>query len=67
MDLFRQLFTDEQLEKLSGKINPAEASPLDYYPLKGIGERFPVADPELVPSYSFHQPGCTFLRVVNLR
>uniref|UniRef100_A0A2P2K898 D-ribulose kinase n=1 Tax=Rhizophora mucronata TaxID=61149 RepID=A0A2P2K898_RHIMU len=47
--VLRQLFTDEQLEKLSELIVPTEPSPLDYYPLKAIGERFPVADPNLVP------------------
>ncbi|KAK4477139.1 hypothetical protein RD792_016351 [Penstemon davidsonii] len=47
--VLRQIFTDEQLKKLSEKINSAEASPLDYYPLQDIGERFPVADPEMKP------------------
>ncbi|GFY94441.1 xylulose kinase-1 [Actinidia rufa] len=43
--VLRKLFTDEQLEKLSEHINPMIASPLDYYPLQAVGERFPVADP----------------------
>ncbi|EEF49476.1 xylulose kinase, putative [Ricinus communis] len=47
--VLRQLFTDEQLEKLSEQIDPLKASPLDYYPLKAVGERFPVADPNLSP------------------
>ncbi|CAK9142067.1 unnamed protein product [Ilex paraguariensis] len=47
--VLRQIFTDEQLEKLSEHINPMEASPLDYYPLQSVGERFPVADPKMVP------------------
>ncbi|KAJ4716595.1 Xylulose kinase, partial [Melia azedarach] len=47
--VLRQIFTDEQLEKLSEHINPMEASPLDYYPLQAVGERFPVADPKMVP------------------
>ncbi|KAJ6385968.1 hypothetical protein OIU77_029017 [Salix suchowensis] len=47
--VLKQFFTDEQLQKLSEQINPMEASPLDYYPLKAVGERFPVADPNLVP------------------
>ncbi|PIN04885.1 Ribulose kinase [Handroanthus impetiginosus] len=47
--VLRQIFTDDQLEKLSEEINPAEASPLDYYPLQDIGERFPVADPKMQP------------------
>lgn len=47
--VLRQLFTDDQLEKLSEQINPLEASPLDYYPLPKAGERFPVSDPNLPP------------------
>lgn len=47
--VLRQLFSDEQLEKLSAQINPMEASSLDYYPLPAEGERFPVADPKMVP------------------
>lgn len=49
--VLRQLFTDEQLEKLSEQINPTEASYLDYYPLQSAGERFPVADPKMEPRY----------------
>ncbi|KAG8368189.1 hypothetical protein BUALT_Bualt15G0019300 [Buddleja alternifolia] len=47
--VLRNFFTDDQLEKLSEQINSAEASPLDYYPLQDIGERFPVADPKMEP------------------
>ncbi|KAI4376075.1 hypothetical protein MLD38_013869 [Melastoma candidum] len=47
--VLRETFTDEQLDELSEQINPMEASSLDYYPLRGIGERFPVADPEMKP------------------
>ncbi|KAH6820306.1 xylulose 1 [Perilla frutescens var. hirtella] len=47
--VLRQIFTDDQLEQLSKKINPAEASPFDYYPLIDIGERFPTADPKMEP------------------
>ncbi|BAT90974.1 uncharacterized protein HKW66_Vig0138270 [Vigna angularis] len=47
--ILRQLFTDNQLEKLSEQINPSQPSPLDYYPLPKAGERFPVADPNLAP------------------
>lgn len=47
--VLRQIFTDEQLEKLSEEINPAEASDLDYYPLQSTGERFPLADPNMKP------------------
>ncbi|KAH7575007.1 hypothetical protein JRO89_XS02G0034700 [Xanthoceras sorbifolium] len=51
--VLRQIFTDEQLKKLSDHINPMEASPLDYYPLQAVGERFPVADPEMAPRFYF--------------
>ncbi|KZV53360.1 hypothetical protein F511_06502 [Dorcoceras hygrometricum] len=47
--VLRRIFTDEQLQKLSEQINSAEASLLDYYPLQDIGERFPVADPNMEP------------------
>ncbi|OWM80300.1 hypothetical protein CDL15_Pgr019580 [Punica granatum] len=47
--VLRQIFTDEQLEKLSEQIDPMVASPLDYYPLQTTGERFPVADPNMEP------------------
>ncbi|KAK4562590.1 hypothetical protein RGQ29_005191 [Quercus rubra] len=47
--VLRQIFTDEQLENLSEQINPMKTSPLDYYPLPTVGERFPMADPEMAP------------------
>jgi sugar (pentulose or hexulose) kinase len=47
--ILRQLFSDEQLERLSQEINPMVGSPLDYYPLQSSGERFPIADPNLAP------------------
>ncbi|XP_077246432.1 xylulose kinase-1 isoform X2 [Tasmannia lanceolata] len=48
--VLKKIFTDEQLEILSKQINPSEPSPLDYYPLPAVGERFPVEDPKMVPS-----------------
>ena len=50
--VLREIFTDEELVKLSEHINPTEPSPLDYYPLKTAGERFPVADPNMAPRYA---------------
>lgn len=50
--VLRQLFTDDQLEVLSRRINPLVASPLDYYPLPANGERFPIADPHMKPRLS---------------
>ncbi|KAI0499825.1 hypothetical protein KFK09_018033 [Dendrobium nobile] len=47
--VLKQIFTDRQLELLSKEINPLVASSLDYYPLPSKGERFPVADPDMLP------------------
>jgi D-ribulokinase len=47
--VLRNYFNDEQLAALSGQINPLRDSPLDYYPLTKIGERFPVNDARLMP------------------
>lgn len=47
--VLRQIFTDDQLENLSKQIDPMKTSPLDYYPLTSIGERFPEADPQMAP------------------
>lgn len=47
--VIRSFFSDDLLQTLSAKINPAEASSLDYYPLLQPGERFPVSDPLLQP------------------
>jgi D-ribulokinase len=44
-----QHFTLEEIRTLSAGIKPEHPSGLDYYPLPGIGERFPRADPTLVP------------------
>jgi D-ribulokinase len=42
-------FTPEQIASLSTEIDPDTDSGLDYYPLAGDGERFPIADPKLKP------------------
>ena len=43
--MLRQLeFSNDELVQLSQGINPHDESPLQYYPLVGKGERFPVAD-----------------------
>ncbi|CAA6663317.1 unnamed protein product [Spirodela intermedia] len=47
--VLRQIFTDQELEQLSSKIDPTTPSPLDFYPLPATGERFPVADPSMAP------------------
>ena len=47
--VLRRYFDDTQLDELSKLIDPAGDSPLDYYPLNGTGERFPVNDPLMKP------------------
>jgi hypothetical protein len=42
-------FSAKQISELSQHIDPAEPSGLDYYPLLGKGERFPISDPNLAP------------------
>jgi sugar (pentulose or hexulose) kinase len=43
--VFRALsFSNEELEELSKSIDPMTTSPLEYYPLVKMGERFPVVD-----------------------
>jgi sugar (pentulose or hexulose) kinase len=38
-----------RIVELSASIDPATETGLDYYPLRSVGERFPVADPTLQP------------------
>jgi sugar (pentulose or hexulose) kinase len=47
--VLRLYFDDTQLAALSDQIDPLQVSPLDYYPLAKIGERFPVCDAQLAP------------------
>ncbi|MDM7323116.1 MAG: FGGY-family carbohydrate kinase, partial [Gammaproteobacteria bacterium] len=47
--VLRQYFDDAALEVLSARIDPRQDSGLDYYPLPGPGERFPIAAPDLTP------------------
>jgi len=47
--VLRHFFTNAELASLSSQINPNQESPLDYYPLLGIGDRFPINDPNLQP------------------
>ena len=44
-----QFFADDQLVELSRQINPQRPSGLQLRPLPGLGERFPVDDPQLEP------------------
>lgn len=45
-------FSRAELERLTPLLDPAHPTGLDYYPLRGPGERFPVADPDLAPRLS---------------
>src|SRR5919199_2339937 len=47
--VLRHFFSDVELERLSGQIDPHKQSPLDYYPLLKAGDRFPINDPNLPP------------------
>ncbi|PAY21007.1 carbohydrate kinase [Rhodopirellula sp. SM50] len=42
-------FTPDQLSELQSNLDPSTPTGLDYYPLSKPGERFPIADPNLVP------------------
>lgn len=42
-------FSGEELDRLSGEIDPETESGLDYYPLVEAGERFPVSDKDFPP------------------
>lgn len=47
--VLRQLFSPAQISALTARLDPDHATGLDYYPLPGVGERFPDADPTMLP------------------
>ena len=47
--VLRQFFDDAEIARLSAQIDPARTLGLGYYPLPGVGERFPRSDPEMLP------------------
>jgi len=47
--VLRDHFSDQQLAELSARIDIDHPIGLDYYPLKGQGERFPDPDPQRQP------------------
>ena len=47
--VLRQFFSDAELQQLTEAIDPRFDSPLEYYPLPQVGERFPLNDPHLLP------------------
>jgi len=42
-------FTPAALKRMTPLLQPNQSTQLDYYPLLSVGERFPVADPNLQP------------------
>lgn len=47
--VLRQHFSDAELVALSRHIDPSRPLGLGYYPLPGVGERFPYSDPQMSP------------------
>lgn len=47
--VLRQFFTPAQMQSLTPLLDPDTPTGLDYYPLPGRGERFPVNAPEQAP------------------
>lgn len=47
--VLQQFFDNADLERLGAALDPEHDSGLDYLPLPGPGERFPVNDPDLPP------------------
>lgn len=47
-----QFFDGERIAELSKSIDPLASTGLDYYPLPGEGERFPISDPRMQPRLS---------------
>jgi sugar (pentulose or hexulose) kinase len=47
--VLRQYFKDADIARLTQQVQPDRPTGLDYYPLPGRGERFPVNDPDLEP------------------
>lgn len=45
-------FTLEQIDQMTQQLKPDQPTNLDYYPLCGNGERFPINDPEFKPRLS---------------
>ena len=60
-----QHFPVERIVELSQSIDPETSTGLDYYPLPGKGERFPVADPLMQPKLSPRPQGdAEFLKAI---
>ncbi len=56
-------FTPDHMATLSARIDPETDTGLDYYPLPAPGERFPIADPAMLPRITPRpQDDATFLQ-----
>jgi 7-cyano-7-deazaguanine reductase len=44
-----QYFSPEQMREMTPALDPEQFTGLKYYPLPGVGERFPVNDPQMMP------------------
>ena len=42
-------FNQQQLDSMTAQLQPEQPTGLDYYPLAGVGERFPHNDPDKAP------------------
>ena len=47
--VLQQYFSQEEITRFTDMLSANQPTGLDYYPLVGTGERFPVNDPELQP------------------
>lgn len=45
--VLKQFFTQAELDRMTPLLRPDQPTGLDYYPLSGVGERFPVANAQL--------------------
>jgi sugar (pentulose or hexulose) kinase len=45
--VLKQFFSSDEIVRLTGLIDPAVPTGLDYYPLLQMGERFPINDPTM--------------------
>lgn len=51
-NVLRHYFSQQQLDEMTPRLTEVIPTGLDYYPLVGIGERFPVQDANLTPRLS---------------
>ena len=47
--VLQQYFNAEQMREMTPMLDPENPTGLNYYPLPGVGERFPVNNPEMQP------------------